>query len=77
MMLHRLDLMGICVSTGSACNSTATELSHVLEAIHVPAEYANGTIRVSLGNENTKEEVDAIASALRTIVEQTVGPGVR
>ncbi len=70
-MLHRLDLMGICVSTGSACNSTSTELSHVLKAMGVPLEYAYGTIRISLGNENTEEDVDTIASALKKIVDQT------
>ncbi len=73
VLLHRLDLMGICVSTGSACNSEATELSHVLSAIGVPREYAYGTIRVSLGYENTEEEVDAIAAALNKIVKRDTG----
>ncbi len=73
VLLHRLDLMGICVSTGSACNSEATELSHVLSAIGVPREYAYGTIRVSLGYENTEEEVDAIAAALNKIVKRDAG----
>ncbi len=77
MMLHRLDLMGICVSTGSACNSTTTELSHVIRAIDVPKDYAYGTIRVSLGHENTEADVDAIAAALKTIGGHTVDPGVR
>ena len=67
-LLHRLDFMGISVSTGSACNATSTELSHVIKAIGVPKEYANGTIRISLGYENTKDEVDAIAAALQKIL---------
>ena len=67
-LLHRLDLMGISVSTGSACNSTSTELSHVIEAIGLPNEYAFGTIRISLGYENTLEEIEMIANALRTIL---------
>lgn len=67
-LLHRLDLMGISVSTGSACNSTSTELSHVIKAIGLPSEYAFGTIRISLGYENTPEEIDTIASALKVIL---------
>lgn len=43
MLLHRLDLKGICISTGSACDSVNTRVSHVVEAIGVPDEYANGT----------------------------------
>ncbi len=67
-LLHRLDLMGVSVSTGSACNSKSTELSHVLTAIHLPLEYAYGTIRVSLGYENTEEEVVYIADCIRKIL---------
>lgn len=67
-LLHRLDFMGISISTGSACNSTSTELSHVIKAIGVPEEYANGTIRISLGYENTIDEIEAIAAALQKIV---------
>ena len=47
-ILHRLDLMGICVSTGSACNSQETQISHVLQAIGLKPELAKGTIRLSL-----------------------------
>lgn len=67
-LLHRLDLMGICVSTGSACDSKNTQISHVLKAIHLPEEWAKGTIRISLGKNNTENEVDEIVSALRKIV---------
>lgn len=66
-ILHRMDLMGICISTGSACDSVNTQISHVIKAIGVPAEYAAGTIRISLGKDNTLEEVRAIASALKRI----------
>lgn len=69
MLLHRLDLMGICVSTGSACDSKNTQISHVLSAIHVPQEYAVGTIRISLGYENTKEEVEYIANSICKILK--------
>ena len=69
MLLHRLDLKGICVSTGSACNSKETEVSHVLKAMRVPDEYAKGTIRISLGKDNTEEEVKTIIKALQGILE--------
>ena len=63
-ILHRLDLNGICVSTGSACNSKSTEVSHVLQAIRLEDSYAKGTIRISLGKANTEDEVEAIFNAL-------------
>lgn len=69
MLLHRLDLMGICISTGSACDSTNTQLSHVIKAIGVPDDYAYGTIRISLGKDNTAEDVDCIVSSLSQILK--------
>lgn len=69
MLLHRLDLKGIMVSTGSACNTKKTQISHVLQAINVNEEYAIGTIRISLGRDNTFEEVTKIADALISIVK--------
>lgn len=67
-ILHRLDLMGIAVSTGSACNSKSTEVSHVLKAINLSESLAKGTIRVSLGKNNTEDDVDAIVSGLKKIL---------
>lgn len=69
MLLHRLDFMGICVSTGSACDSKNTQISHVLAAVHVPREYAMGTIRISLGYENTEEEVKYIVNSICKILK--------
>ena len=66
-ILHRLDLTGICISTGSACNSKSTEISHVLQAIRLEDSYAKGTIRISLGKANTEEEVETIFKALAKI----------
>ena len=60
--------MGICISTGSACDSENKQISHVIKAIGVPEEYAEGTIRISLGKNNTKEEVYSIVSALVRIL---------
>lgn len=68
-LLHRLDLMGICVSTGSACDGSNTEISHVLRAIALAPEYARGTIRVSLGRYNTEEDAAKIGAALVKIFE--------
>ncbi len=67
-ILHRMDLMGISVSTGSACDSKNTEISHVLQALHIPESLANGTIRISLGKNNSLSEIDEIASSLTKIV---------
>lgn len=67
-ILHRMDLMGISISTGSACDSKNTEISHVLKAICLPENLAKGTIRISLSKNNTEEEIDAIVSAIRKIV---------
>ena len=69
MLLHRLDLMGTAVATGSACNSKDTVLSHVIRAIKVPQEYAHGTIRITLGMDNTTEQVDKIAQQIATILK--------
>ena len=67
-ILHRLDLMGISVSTGSACDSKNTEISHVLKAIHMPESLAKGTIRISFSKNNTNEDVEMIVSALQKII---------
>ena len=68
MLLHRLDLKGICISTGSACDSVNTRVSHVVEAIGVPDEYANGTIRISFGTDNDEDDAAAIAKTLIEII---------
>lgn len=67
-ILHRMDLMGISISTGAACDSKNTEISHVLKAIRSPESLAKGTIRISLGKNNTKEEVESIVRALKKII---------
>ncbi len=69
-ILHRMDLKGVCISTGSACDSKNMQLSHVIKAIGVPTEYAEGTIRITLGKYNTEEEVDLIAEALVQVLSK-------
>ena len=68
MLLHRLDLMGTAVATGSACDSKDAVLSHVIQAIAVPPDYAYGTIRVTFGMDNTPEQIDRIAHQISTIL---------
>jgi len=68
-ILHRMDLMGISISTGSACDSLNTRISHVLKAIQLEEELAKGTVRVSLGKNNTEEDVECIVGALRKIIK--------
>ena len=70
MLFHRLDLKGICISTGSACDSVNTRVSHVVEAIHVPDEYAKGTIRITFGADNVEDDADAIAKELISILQR-------
>lgn len=67
-ILHRMDLMGICISTGSACNSENTEVSHVLRAINLDESLARGTIRISLSKNNSENDVNAIVTALKKIL---------
>lgn len=64
-LLHMLDLKGIAVSTGAACDSKNTQISHVLKAVNATNEIALSTIRITLGAENTEAEVKAILAALR------------
>lgn len=64
-LLHMLDLKGIAVSAGAACDSKNTQVSHVLKAVNATNEIAHSTIRITFGFENTTAEVDAIVSVLR------------
>ena len=69
-LLIMLDQKGICGSSGSACTSGSLDPSHVLLAIGLPHEIAHGSLRLSLSEENTKEEIDYTVDALKTIVER-------
>ena len=68
-LLVLLEEEGIYGSAGSACNTGMTRLSHVIEAIGVPKEYAYGTVRFTLGRENTKREVDKTIDVLKKSVQ--------
>ncbi len=69
-LLLWLDMNGICASTGSACSSASLEASHVLLALGVPVESAHGSLRLSLGRDNTDDDVDYILQVLPGIVER-------
>jgi cysteine desulfurase len=69
-LLLYLDEYGIMCSTGSACTSDSLEPSHVLTAIGLPYEMAHGSLRFTLGRENTKEDVDYTMQYLPAIVEK-------
>ncbi len=69
-LLLNLDLKGICASSGSACTSGSLDPSHVLLAIGLPHEIAHGSLRVSIGKYNTKEEIDYLVENLVEIVER-------
>jgi cysteine desulfurase len=67
-MLLNLDLEGICASTGSACSSASLEPSHVLLALGLPPEQSHGSLRFSLGRENTEADVERVLEVLPGIV---------
>jgi len=67
-LLLNLDLEGICASTGSACSSASLEPSHVLLALGLPAEQAHGSLRFTLGRENTEADVERVLGVLPGIV---------
>lgn len=69
-LLLMLDAKGIAASSGSACTSGSLDPSHVLLAIGLPHEIAHGSLRISLSDVNTEEDVDAILEALPPIVER-------
>jgi cysteine desulfurase len=67
ILLH-LDMLGICASSGSACSSGSEDPSHVLAAIGLTPDIARGSIRMTLGKENTEEEIDFVLEKLRKVI---------
>ena len=67
-LLIRLDMKGICGSSGSACTSGSLDPSHVLLAIGLPHEIAHGSLRLTLNEEITKEDIDYVVDSLKEIV---------
>ena len=69
-LLIMLDMKGICGSSGSACTSGSLDPSHVLLAIGLPHEIAHGSLRLTLSEETTKEEIDFVIEELKAIVDR-------
>ncbi|MDW7775807.1 MAG: cysteine desulfurase NifS [Methanosarcinales archaeon] len=69
-MLMLLNMKGVAVSTGSACSSKSLEPSHVLAALGIPPEQIHGSLRITLGRENTMDEVDYVVENLVEIVKK-------
>jgi cysteine desulfurase len=69
-MLLSLDMEGVAASSGSACTSGSLEASHVLLAIGLPPEIAHGSLRLTLGKDNTEEEVDYVIGILPGIIQK-------
>ena len=69
-LLIMLDMKGICASSGSACTSGSLDPSHVLLAIGLPHEIAHGSLRLTISEETTKEEIDFTVAAVAEIVEK-------
>lgn len=72
-LLILLDSKGICGSSGSACTSGSLDPSHVLLAIGLPHEIAHGSLRLTLSEENTKEDMDQVVDAIKAILERLRG----
>ena len=68
-LLLLLDDAGICASSGSACTSGSLDPSHVLLSLGIPHELAHGSLRLSIGEYNTMEEIDYIIEVLPGIVQ--------
>ena len=69
-MLLYLDMQGIAVSTGSACSSASLTPSHVLSALGIPVERIHGTLRFTIGDMTTKEDIDYVVSTLEKVVNK-------
>ena len=67
-MLMMLDMKGIAVSTGSACSSKSMNASHVLSSLELEDDYIHGSLRISLGRENSMEDVDYVVENLKEVV---------
>ena len=69
-LLIMLDMKGICASSGSACTSGSLDPSHVLLAIGLPHEIAHGSVRMTLSEETTKDDIDYVVDSLKEIVSK-------
>lgn len=75
-ILLSLDLLSIAASTGSACTSGSVDPSHVLVALGLPPEWSHGSLRLTLGKENTEDDIETVIAALPGVVEKVRSLGV-
>lgn len=66
-----LDMEGICCSSGSACSAGQSSASHVLKSIHLPDDIAKGSLRFTLGDETTREEIDYAVEKIKEAIEKS------
>jgi cysteine desulfurase len=69
-LLIMLDMAGVCASAGSACSSGLNISSHVLTAIGLPKDIADGALRLTIGHENTLEEIDSVVDIIKEAVKK-------
>lgn len=69
-LLFKLDELGICASAGSACSTSNPEPSHVLTAIGLDSKYINGTLRITFGRDNKKDDVNYLVNSLKEIINK-------
>ena len=69
-ILLNLDMLGICGSSGSACTSASLEPSHVLKAMGIPVEVSHGSLRLTTGMSNTREQIDRVIEVLPGIIKK-------
>ena len=67
-LLLKLDSLGICASAGSACSSGSLQPSHVLLAIGLDSKFANGSLRITFGEQNTIDEVRYVIDSIKRII---------
>jgi len=72
-IVRDLDKKGIAISAGSACTSDSIEISHVIEALGIPKRRAGGSIRFSLGRDNTPEQMTSAVQILGDVVQKLRG----
>ena len=75
-ILLSLDMLNIAASSGSACTSGSTEPSHVLVAIGIPPEWAHGSLRLTLGKDNTQADIETLLAVLPGMIEKLRGLGL-
>jgi len=70
MLLMNLDMEGVCLASGSACTAGAVDPSHVLQAMGLSKEQAQSSLRISLGKDNTSDDIDYFLEKLEAVIDR-------